>query len=326
MAKSETKEVGKSLVLTIIRKLAFNAFVGVNVTEATLFRQVDRESSVLLLDEFENGNSGIKEAVTQILNSGFYREISQIPRNEKIKDGGYVTRLFSTFSPKVLSGISGVTDVLADRTIKVRTKKIKSNIELEEYNPTKEMERDLKRIVNSLYIFGLSYADKIYEMYNSKKINKIKEISARENDIWKPLLSIAKVIEEESELEISKDLIEYAMILNEEKRRINLENNISYKLIRTLDEFLEQGAVPITSKDGSKVGYSVQKVFEFIIISEEFENIKAPQQLSRVLRDNLDIKSERIYDKSSKRLRIYMFDKELIEDLKDRYNLKAEQQ
>ena len=113
------------------------------------------------------------------------------------------------------------------------------------------------------------------------------------------------------------------MILNEEKRRINLENNISYKLIRTLDEFLEQGAVPITSKDGSKVGYSVQKVFEFIIMSEEFENIKASQQ---VLRDNLDIKSERIYDKSSKRLRIYMFDKELIEDLKDRYNLKAEQQ
>lgn len=53
------------------------------------------------------------------------------------------------------------------------------------------------------------------------------------------------------------------------------------------------------------------------------KEVKTPQHLSKLLNNNLDIKSERVYDILGNRLRIYLFDKNVIEDLKNRYNLKT---
>lgn len=97
------KSSGKSLILSLLSKFSFNAFSSVSVTEATLFRQVDRDSSVLLLDEYEKANAGIGEAITQILNSGFYVEVAKVSRNIIGSTGDYETKLYSTFSPKVIS-------------------------------------------------------------------------------------------------------------------------------------------------------------------------------------------------------------------------------
>ena len=315
------KSSGKSLILSLISKLAFNTFPAVNVTEATLFRQVDRESSVLLLDEYEKAGAGINEAITQILNSGFYKEIAHVPRNIRVKDGDFETKVFCTFSPKVIAGISEISDVLADRTIKIKTKKIGKDIKLEKFSPTKEMEKDFLDVVQDLYLFGLTYANDIYEIYHSENLSKIEGISVREMDIWKPLLSIGTIIDDEAGTKVVDKLTEYAIVLNEEKRRKNLENNISYRLINALDEFIETGAKPSNLKDGKKEGYNIQKVFEFIKKTNEFEDIKTAQQLSKILNNNLDIKSERVYDIFGQRFRIYIFNRALIDDLKNRYNI-----
>lgn len=73
----------------MLSKFSFNAFSSVSVTEATLFRQVDRDLSVLLLDEYEKANAGIGEAITQILNSGFYVEVAKVSRNIIGSTGDY---------------------------------------------------------------------------------------------------------------------------------------------------------------------------------------------------------------------------------------------
>lgn len=62
----------------------------------------------------------------------------------------------------------------------------------------------------------------------------------REEDIWRLLIIIATVIDRESGTSVRKELDEYSVVLNEEKKKINIESNISYKLINILDEFLEQ--------------------------------------------------------------------------------------
>lgn len=90
-------------MLTLIKKMAFNAFTGINVTEAVIFRQIDKGSNTAIFDEYEKAGAGIHEAITQVLNSGFYKEISKVPRNTKVKDGDFEVTTFDTFSPKVIS-------------------------------------------------------------------------------------------------------------------------------------------------------------------------------------------------------------------------------
>ncbi len=45
------------------------------------------------------------------------------------------------------------------------------------------------------------------------------------------------------------------------------------------------------------------------------------QHLSRLLNNNLEIESVRIYDDLGSRLRVYIFDRNTVDDLKKRYNL-----
>ena len=94
--------------------------------------------------------------------------------------------------------------------------------------------------MNELYLVGLSYANKVYELYHSQEIVSNNKISVREADIWRPLITIATVIDRESGTSVRKELDEYSVVINQEKKKINIESNNSYKLINILDEFLEQ--------------------------------------------------------------------------------------
>lgn len=79
---------------------------------------------------------------------------------------------------------------------------------------------------------------KVYELYNNEKIVFNNKISVREADIWRPLITIATVIDRKSGTSVRKELDEYSVVLNEEKKKINIESDISYKLINIMDEFL----------------------------------------------------------------------------------------
>ncbi len=84
----------------------------------------------------------------------------------------------------------------------------------------------------------------------------------READIWRPLITIATIIDRESGTSVRKELDEYSVVLNKEKKKINIESNISYKLINILDEFLEQQPKVTKQFDNGETGYWVQRVFE----------------------------------------------------------------
>lgn len=56
-----------------------------------------------------------------------------------------------------------------------------------------------------------------------------------------------------------------------EKKKINIDSNISYKLINILDEFLEQQPKVTKQFDNGETGYWVQRGFEYIKRTGEFE-------------------------------------------------------
>lgn len=88
------------------------------------------------------------------------------------------------------------------------------------------------------------------------------------------LIKIATIIDRESGTSVRKELDEYPVVLNKEKKKINIESNISYKSINILDEFLEQQLKVTKQFDNGEIGYWVQRVFEYIKGTGEFEQVK----------------------------------------------------
>jgi len=117
---SPVKRCGKSLLEDILSKVCWHATGRLtNVTEAVLFR-LAHAGRTLILDEIENLKASDKDkygAIMSVLNSGFQAG-STVPRNEK-GEGGFKVVEFNTYSPKVLAGISSLTDTIEDRAFKI---------------------------------------------------------------------------------------------------------------------------------------------------------------------------------------------------------------
>src|SRR5262249_20122654 len=109
---SQTKRSGKTRRLEGLRESAANpTTVGISPTEAILFRSTHR-GKTLFLDEVEQlrrKDNDIHGHVMAVLNSGFQKGAT-VPRMIKSKDGVQQESEWNTYGPKVISGISTVTD------------------------------------------------------------------------------------------------------------------------------------------------------------------------------------------------------------------------
>lgn len=76
---------------------------------APLLRLIELHAPTILLDELDTlfkGDRELAEAVRGILNSGFDRAGAVFIKNVPTTDGGWDPRAFSTYGPKVLSGLA----------------------------------------------------------------------------------------------------------------------------------------------------------------------------------------------------------------------------
>ena len=219
-----------------------------------------------------------KQEVIKILNQGFNID-GVVPRcvgqNNQIKK-------FRSFSPKIMGGISNIDDVLFERCIKYTTERIK-DVKITKYRETNQIREILNKIVNDLYIFGFIYAPKIKEIYDKAEIN-FKGHSLREDDLWNPLLCIAKVIDEENNnTDITDNLLKYAKKLSDEKFERNMENEPKLQLLKYLYEYLDQTINKlVTLKDGRE-GVESTDLFEFISKTGELKWIKSKDSLGKYI-------------------------------------------
>ena len=146
------KSSGKSFLFELIKPLCFNGEMYIHPTSSTLFRDVDRNSRTLLLDEIENfkkSNSPGFNDLMGILNSG-YAKSGDVPRARSGKSGGIVR--YKTYSPKMFAGISDINDVLDSRTIKIQMKRKLEEEKVDRYRDNQQM-KDFLSIIErrSLY-------------------------------------------------------------------------------------------------------------------------------------------------------------------------------
>lgn len=273
------KGTGKSTIMKIMSKLCFNAMFCSNVNPANIFRQIDNDGSTIILDEFEKMYGEDKQEIIKILNQGFNID-GVVPRcvgqNNKIKK-------FRSFSPKIMGGISNIDDVLFERVIKYTTVKVK-NAKITKYREDKNMKRTIDNLVDDLYIWGYIYADRIKDIYDNAQVS-FEGYSLREDDLWNPLLCIAKVIDEENQnTEVTDNLLKYAKKLSNEKFKRNIENEPKLQLLYGLYQYLDSGMLNhLVDLNDGRQGIELGELYEYLSEKDEFKWIKGTSSLGRYL-------------------------------------------
>lgn len=256
------KGAAKTKVMRVSGCFSFNASrIMTSPTEAALFRTVHDQRPTLYLDECENFFQERKGKIEpdsriQVINSGYTRD-GLVPRVEQIKQK-WVTQYYSTYCPKMLASIEGLQGATESRAIvHIMTRAPDDDPRGEkEINTSSEKYRKIR---DELLFFSLQNWRKVLEAYEELDA-KATGLKKRNSQLWRPLLAVAKVIDEDEyqELrkvaqnqqdigqasEVSDDSWEYAMI---ERMIYRLERGETKILLTDLAD-----AVPAEKKPHSK--------------------------------------------------------------------------
>lgn len=185
------KSSGKTKVCTLTSLTTRFGTLTQNVSSSWLFRMIERRKPTLVIDDMEILADKEKgEDINSVLRAGWYR-------------GGMVGRCnkntldpeeYNVYCPKIVSNIKGLNDdALESRTIPISLIRSKDkdilNIDI---TPLGNDDTNLAWALNAL--FAGENAIRIKEVYNS--LEPVEGLNGRDWQMWKSLLSIARVVDE----------------------------------------------------------------------------------------------------------------------------------
>ena len=191
------KGSGKTKAEDVLECVAFNALKVVSLTPATLFRIGHALRPTFLIDEAEN----MSEDLRTIVNAG-YKRGATVPRLTG-EDYEKFT-FFEAYSPKCLASIQSLGDVTEDRCIVVVMTKAPQEDERQN-KPIDPRDTEWAKIRNGFYRLPLEYAEKITQC--EKSLSLPAWMRARDRELWSPLLTLAKIADDESHLAIYGDVL-----------------------------------------------------------------------------------------------------------------------
>ena len=184
---SPVRECGKTTLLDTLEPLVYRPRHSDGMTAAALYRTIDRDAPTILLDELDTrlaGEGG--ESLRGVLNSGFKpsgRTTICVGEQHDAKD-------FKTYCPKVLAGIGRPWDTVLSRSIPVPMARA-----------TPAERRRLRKLAGAtirdqlapLRRQALRWAADARSALTEHRFPDVPEaLSARQSDIWRPLLAIAE--------------------------------------------------------------------------------------------------------------------------------------
>jgi len=231
------KQSGKTTIMEILKGVGFNSLISSSITPAAMYRSIEANRHVVLVDEAEHLNPSKRareNAPSELLElyKSSYKSSGSATRCEGLT---HDVVSFSTYSPKVFASIGKIDPVLAERTIVVRMTKIPPN---EEKESLANKEEEFQEIRNMTYCFGMQFASTVDEIstkelnQHSKRLKKYKIIS-RLRELWGGYLSIALLIDKyDSSLKVFDSLMRKAKEGDEEVQA--LSDNPDARLVELL--------------------------------------------------------------------------------------------
>ena len=179
---SPVKRCGKTTAMDVIRCFLDRPFPAVNATAPALFRLIESERPILLLDEvdlwLQQDQGGDRH---QILNAG-YRRGTPVPR---CVGDEHEVRTFAIDAPKVLAGIGELKDTLADRSVTITLERAAPGDRLEGFRQERNPDPALRgRLLRWAEDHGAAFANLDPDMG---------ELTNRAADNWRPLFAVAEM-------------------------------------------------------------------------------------------------------------------------------------
>jgi len=229
------RESGKSKFKKILRLIGFNGQEASSITEASFFRTIENTKGVLCLDEYEKMDSERKKATDLLLNAGIEKGSSVKRYDVDLK----ANLNFDVYCPKIICNITGLNPTTMSRCIVVElvrtiTKKGKLKPRI------KDQEWQLLR--NMSYCFVMENWEEIkktYENYDYSQINN------RAEDLWRPILSIAKVFGDDKETNLKN----YCERITKKLQEDEIEDDIDYILLLALTNLAGEKRGFVSSKE-----------------------------------------------------------------------------
>jgi Protein of unknown function (DUF3631) len=186
---SAAKRSGKSRLFEVLELLAHSPLSAVNMSDAVLFRAIEKLTPTLLIDEADaifGSKSREREEFRGMLNAGWRRGAKAYRMG-----GANARRLddFSVFCPKAFAGIGNyLPDTLADRTIRIRLERRTREEPIERFHrrdvvPTAAMLRD--RLAD--------WIEPQIDWLRDARPELPDELDDRAWDYWEPLFAIAEL-------------------------------------------------------------------------------------------------------------------------------------
>lgn len=216
---------GKSKTLTLTMLLSFNGEMSVTSTPSYLTRSINDNNASCGIDEAEAlGSKDENQVLLAIFNSG-YKKGTSIGKSESSSKNSWTVKRFDPYSPKIFSGIKRLAPTLISRSIPITMIKT-DNKEIinSEVNTESEV---YQRIRNYLYFSMMEDFEPIIQIYKELEDDGI---VGREFELWRPLLSIAKYIDNGMYVEMR----EFAIEIQEQKKEIMEEDTSALKLLESL--------------------------------------------------------------------------------------------
>jgi Protein of unknown function (DUF3631) len=185
---SPVPDCGKTTLLELTELLVPNPWLTSSLSNAVLARTIDRDQPVLLLDEMDELQKGDKElfaAVTATINSG-YKKSGRRSILVPAKGGDWHVKHLSTFSPKILSGLSRLAAVTQSRCIPVVMERLGPSdrvAEMDEYVTEPE--------AAALYARASDWAKQKVTVLRDARPCSPTTLGPRQREVCRPLFAVA---------------------------------------------------------------------------------------------------------------------------------------
>jgi len=187
---ARVKRAGKTRLSELIRFTCNMPYSVAGASAASLFRMIEDRKPTIIWDEAETLSSEASSIVRAFLNVG-YRKGQTIPRAQ-----GQEVKEWPTYCPKVFVLIGEVYDTLRDRSIIVKmtrgTTQDTDRLQRFSYETCKA---EGLEIVDAMRVLIANNMQAILEAYETENLDFLTD---RDEEIWRPLFAIAKVLEPES--------------------------------------------------------------------------------------------------------------------------------
>ncbi len=186
---SAEKRSGKSRLLEVLGLLVARRMYTANISDAALFRAIDKTRPTVLIDEVDAifSKASPREELRGMLNAG-YRQGATTYR----MGGANSTKLqeFTVFCAKALAGLGNLPDTVADRSVPIRLHRRPRSTVIDRFRA-----RDVTPVGHGLRDRLTDWLEPQADYAAGLRPVLPDELDDRAQDVWEPLFAIAELAE-----------------------------------------------------------------------------------------------------------------------------------